>query len=404
MSEYIVHALQNRRQKIMGEEGPVPLNWMPFVVCSADFASEVSGFRRYRIRALELSRMVDATSEESPLKSFLSSFRGENLASSAALPEVFSLFVAESIEAWFDLWKSRSCPPFLDALEAWNRSELGRIFWTCRYRIDMRRRQIMAIWNVTPDSFSSHCEHDGAASLAHGKRLCDEGADVLDIGAESTRPGAQEVSPETERLRLEAPLEWAKTQGIPISVDTRHLSTMEWGLSHGLWDIVNDVALSSEVTQARDGAVFSCVRDYGAGYIAMAYECHEAPVYALDVCARRIVLQLGKRLDMAWASGCDMRQISVDPGIGFGKGLENDLRLITYAPRFLSIFGRPIWIAHSRKRCLAKATGKPLESLDEVTAIASGLSFASGADGVRVHSPRHTRCALVLSNSLWERK
>ena len=139
------------------------------------------------------------------------------------------------------------------------------------------------------------------------------------------------------------------------------------------------------------------------GYIAMAYEPHDAPELDFATGIRRITHQLADRLAMAWAARCDMRQIVVDPGIGFGKGLSNDLRLITESMKFLSILWRSVLIAHSRKRCIARATGLPIESLDTATAIASGLSFALGAAIVRVHAPQLSRQALMMSQVRWSR-
>lgn len=312
------------------------------------------------------------------------------------------IYRPQSLASW---WRLLDAPnhPFIEALESWNRSPFARKFLTRRFEIDLTTPRVMGIWNVTPDSFSSFCEEGDAASLAHGEKILAQGAEILDIGAESTRPRGTAIDDDEEQMRLRAPLSWAAGRQVPISLDTRHIATMKWAIDGDFIDIVNDVALSNRVTTQRDGAVFDIIRDSRCGYIAMAYEPHDAPELDFATCIRRITHQLADRLAMAWAARCDMRQIVVDPGIGFGKGLSNDLRLITESMKFLSILGRPVLIAHSRKRCIARATGLPIESLDTATAIASGLSFALGAAIVRVHAPQLSRQALMMSQVRWSR-
>ena len=313
------------------------------------------------------------------------------------------IYRPQSLASW---WRLLDAPnhPFIEALESWNRSPFARKFLTRRFEIDLTTPRVMGIWNVTPDSFSSFCEEGDAASLAHGEKILAQGAEILDIGAESTGPrGGTAIDDDEEQMRLRAPLSWAAGRQVPISLDTRHIATMKWAIDGDFIDIVNDVALSNRVTTQRDGAVFDIIRDSRCGYIAMAYEPHDAPELDFATCIRRITHQLADRIAMAWAARCDMRQIVIDPGIGFGKGLSNDLRLITESMKFLSILGRPVLIAHSRKRCIARATGLPIESLDTATAIASGLSFALGAAIVRVHAPQLSRQALMMSQVRWSR-
>ena len=146
----------------------------------------------------------------------------------------------------------------------------------------------MGIWNVTPDSFSSFCEEGDAASLAHGEKILAQGAEILDIGAESTRPRGTAIDDDEEQMRLRAPLSWAAGRQVPISLDTRHIATMKWAIDGDFIDIVNDVALSNRVTTQRDGAVFDIIRDSRCGYIAMAYEPHDAPELDFATCIRRI--------------------------------------------------------------------------------------------------------------------
>ena len=260
----------------------------------------------------------------------------------------------------------------------------------------------MAIWNISPDSFSSFCEADGADSFAHAERLCKEGADILDIGAESTRPGAVPISEAEEIQRLKEPLLWARTHlHCPISLDSRHPGTIEWALSEGLADIVNDIGASARPGDERDGRIYRAAARANAGLVVMAWEDHNAEILPFDVCLKKIYEQLAMRVEFAVNQGVDRRSIVVDPGIGFGKGMENDLRLITHAPKALADLGCPVLIAHSRKRCLARLTGLGIESLDLPTAIASAMAFCSGAAMVRVHQPGESVIArqLFLSSS-----
>ena len=254
--------------------------------------------------------------------------------------------------------------------------------------IDLNIPRIMAIWNVTPDSFSSFCEPELASSTTHAERLCCEGADILDIGAESTRPGSTPVSCEEEQARLQQPLVWAKTHTqCPISLDSRHLKTILWALSMGYVDIINDVGESEEPADEREGVIYRAVRDAGAGLVLMAWNDHGGEILSFEKCVKKIVIQLEKRLQMALDNGVDKRAIVLDPGIGFGKGLDNDMRLIAHAPSALAHLGCPVLIGHSRKRCLAQTVGLPVEKLDAPTAMASAIAFMQGASIVRVHQP-----------------
>ena len=131
----------------------------------------------------------------------------------------------------------------------------------------------------------------------------------------------------------------------------------------------------------------------------MAWNPHDTPQPAFDVCVKKIVLQLAQRMDYAFNCGMNMRAIVVDPGIGFGKGLDNDYRLITEAPEILEILGRPVMIAHSRKRCLARIAAPDKQSLDLSTHITAAFAMQHGASLIRVHDPKGavTARSLVLA-------
>ncbi|MBO4350980.1 MAG: dihydropteroate synthase [Proteobacteria bacterium] len=273
--------------------------------------------------------------------------------------------------------------------------------WYVRNQIiDLTMPKIMAIWNVSPDSFSSFCEEENAAGTAHAERLCAEGADILDIGAESTRPGAEPISPQEEIARLQSPLIWAKSHILcPISLDSRHADTIQWALSNELVDIINDVGESTTPCEMRDGAIYKAVHDAGAGLVLMAWNDHDSEVLPFEDCLKKIVIQLENRLQMALDYGIDKRSVVLDPGIGFGKGLDNDMRLIAHAPKALEHLGCPVLIGHSRKRCLARALGLPIEKLDGPTAMASAIAFMQGASIVRVHQPIQSLYARQIAHA-----
>ncbi len=244
----------------------------------------------------------------------------------------------------------------------------------------------MGIWNVSPDSFSSHFDCD-AASCEHALQLCKDGADIIDIGAESTRPGAAPISADEEINRLKTPLEWAKQHiELPVSLDSRHPQTIQWALSHQYVELINDIGASETPCHEREGRIYAAVRDAGCHLIVMAWNDHNAPILTFDECLKKIIIQLKKRVEFAVDIGVDPGRIIVDPGIGFGKGLENDIKLISHAPEALKCIGCPVLIAHSRKRCIAGIAGKNSHP-DTTTAIASAIAFAKGASIVRVHQP-----------------
>ncbi|MBR4984316.1 MAG: dihydropteroate synthase [Proteobacteria bacterium] len=254
--------------------------------------------------------------------------------------------------------------------------------------------KIMGIWNVSPDSFSSFVECD--AGLALASRLIREGADILDVGAESTRPGADPVSPAEEAARLASLSQARMMFTCPISLDSRHVETIEWALKCDLVDIVNDIGESEQISERREGKIYRLVGERHAGIVLMAWRDHNAGSFGFEACMRFIYDQLARRIEYALYCGVAQEAIVVDPGIGFGKGLENDLRLITEAPRALAPLGCPVLIAHSRKRCLARATGLTVPELDWPTAVTAALAMQNGAAIVRVHAPKETVVAKKL--------
>lgn len=253
-----------------------------------------------------------------------------------------------------------------------------------------RRLLIMAIVNVTPDSFSDggkYLEYNQA--VAHALELIHDGADILDLGAESTRPGSQAVPAATQIERLLPVLRKLRAHtDIPISIDTTSAEVAACMLENGA-DIINDISAARF-----DGNMLQTCKAFNAPIILMHMQgtpqnMQQNPVYddvVAEVCAflRDAALR-------AEAAGLVRNQIILDPGLGFGKTLEHNLELMRNIPE-LKAQGYPLLIAASRKSFLRtlltgdKTTPAPLNALDTATNVTTMLSFAGGADLVRVHN------------------
>jgi dihydropteroate synthase len=245
------------------------------------------------------------------------------------------------------------------------------------------RTLVMGILNVTPDSFSDGGRfEDPNAAIEHGSRLVDDGADIVDVGGESTRPGSGSV-PAEEELRRVRPV----IQGLverhpahPISIDTRKAEVAAAAIEVGA-TIVNDVS------GARDPAMFDTVREHDASMVLMHMQgdprtMQEAPSYQ-DVVAE-VKEYLRERVEAAEFAGVDPERIMVDPGIGFGKDLEHNLELLRRIDALLEI-GRPVLIGPSRKRFLGTILDLPEGERVEGTAGAVAWAVARGVHAVRVH-------------------
>jgi dihydropteroate synthase len=268
------------------------------------------------------------------------------------------------------------------------------MFWqTARHRLDMSTPKVMGIVNVTPDSFSDGGAFAStAAAVEYCRRLVDEGADILDIGGESSRPGAQSVSLETERQRVLPVLEVALTMGCAVSLDTTKPALMSEALAMGL-DIVNDInSLSAP------GALESVAAQPLCGVCLMHMRGNPASMQSLAVYGDVVVevrSALAFRVAALRAAGVHSERIVLDPGIGFGKSVEHNLDLLRRQRELLSL-GFPLLTGWSRKSSLGAITGRDTAGRLAASLSAAMASALNGASIVRVHDVAATVDALKI--------
>jgi len=250
----------------------------------------------------------------------------------------------------------------------------------------------MGIVNVTPDSFSDGSRFlDAPRAIAHGRRLVDEGADILDIGGESTRPGAEPVSLDEELRRVLPVVEGLSSLAVPVSIDTYKVEVMRAALDAGA-SMINDVnALRGEGTldAARSSNCGVCLMHMQGNPQTMQL----CPQYG-DVVAE-VREFLAQRVAACEAVGIARERLVVDPGFGFGKSKAHNLQLLRHLNAIASL-GVPVLAGLSRKSTLGKITGKPaLERVSESVAAAL-LAVQRGAAIVRVHDVDETHDALLV--------
>ena len=270
----------------------------------------------------------------------------------------------------------------------------------CRGRLlVLDRPRIMGVVNVTPDSFSDGGHHaDTAAAVAHGLRLVEEGADILDVGGESTRPGAGEV-PVAEEIARVVPVVEAlgKACAVPVSVDTSKPDVMRAAVAAGA-GMINDV-----YALRRDGAM-QAAADSGAAVclVHMLGEprtMQEAPDY--DDVVAEVHRFLAERIFACEMSGIPRKRLLVDPGFGFGKSLEHNLKLLRQLARFTDL-GSPILAGLSRKRMIGELTGRAVGERVHGSVAAAVIAVQNGAGIVRVHDVAATRDALALCHAVMQ--
>ena len=269
------------------------------------------------------------------------------------------------------------------------------MFWqTTRFRIELARPLVMGIVNVTPDSFSDGGQHaDTRAALAHCERLLAEGADMLDIGGESTRPGAEPVGPALELARVLPVLEGALKLGCPVSVDSFKPEVMQQALALGA-DIVNDInalrARGAAEVVAAHASCGVCLMHMRGAPLTM----QQRPEYG-DVLAE-VLDFLRERSEALQVLGVADERIVLDPGIGFGKSVEHNIELLRRQRELLAL-GRPLLIGWSRKSTLGAITGRAAPQERVAASLAAALAAVeSGASIVRVHDVAATVDALKV--------
>jgi dihydropteroate synthase len=259
------------------------------------------------------------------------------------------------------------------------------------------RPQVLGVVNVTPDSFSDGGKFlEPAAAVAHAEQLVAEGADAIDLGAESTRPGAVPVSPDAEWARLDPVLSAAvRRLHVPLSVDTRHAEVARKAIDAGA-DIINDVE------GLRDPQMRRVVANGGAAAVVMHMRGTPPTMQqetSYDDVRREVYRRLATSLELAEQDGVAADKLAVDPGLGFGKTPEQSLELLAHVGELRSL-GRPVLVGASRKSFLGWATGEAEPRARVDAGVAAALYAAEhGVAIVRTHDVGPTVRALRL----WER-
>lgn len=273
--------------------------------------------------------------------------------------------------------------------------------WTCR-DLDLElgeRPLVMGILNVTPDSFSDGGQHAGfAAAVSHGRRMLADGADIVDVGGESTRPGAEEVPEPVELERVVPVIEaLAREPRAIVSVDTRKASVARAAIDAGA-RIVNDVTALTG-----DPGMIRVVRESGCGAILM-HMLGTPRTMQTDPSYEDALAEVGEYLAGRIASlvtaGLQRDCLVVDPGIGFGKRVEDNLDLLAGIAEIGRICGRPVAIGLSRKSFLGRLTGRDVQ--DRLAGSLAALTYAAlrGACVLRVHDVRESVDAVRVAMAL----
>jgi dihydropteroate synthase len=259
--------------------------------------------------------------------------------------------------------------------------------------------KIMGILNVTPDSFSDGGKFaDFQAAITQADDLICAGADILDVGGESTRPFAEPVSTEEELRRVIPVIEAVRHKHkIPISIDTTKAAVAREALKAGA-DIINDVSALN-----KDPEMITVVQQTSVPVIIMHMQgtptdMQVKPVYS-DVITE-IIDFFTERIDWITSNGIDRKRLIIDPGIGFGKTLQHNLSILKHLEKF-SALNLPLLLGHSRKRFLGAITGIPAEQeRDLATAVVAALCATKNIAIVRVHNVAATRQALLVAEAL----
>ena len=268
---------------------------------------------------------------------------------------------------------------------------------TARRAIPVDRALVVGILNITPDSFSDGGRHLAAADAVRAAwRMKEQGAALLDIGGESTRPGAAMPDEQEEIRRVVPVIEQLADVGLPLSVDTRRAAVARAALAAGA-EIINDVS-----GLAFDPAMAGTVADAGAGVIIMHMRGTPDTMDSLatygDVVAE-VCAELAQRREAAQAGGIPGECIVMDPGLGFAKNAEQNLALLAGLEAIVDL-GYPVMVGPSRKRFLGTVTGKALNERDSATAAACVAARMKGATLFRVHDVASAAEALKVADAV----
>jgi dihydropteroate synthase len=267
------------------------------------------------------------------------------------------------------------------------------------------RVTIVGVINATPDSFSDGGRllgGDGAldlgAACAAAHALVAAGAHVIDVGGESTRPGASPVPVAVEIARTRPLVEaLAKGLAVPLSIDTRHAAVAEAALDAGA-RVVNDVS------GGRHDPVLAAVAARAGATLIVGHLRGEPATMQQDVAFEDVLGEVGdelaRALERARDAGVPRSRLAADPGLGFGKRLAHNLALLANAGELKARLGVPVLVGPSRKAFLGELTGDPVEARDLATAVACGIAVFAGADAVRVHDVAGARRAVALGQAL----
>lgn len=273
------------------------------------------------------------------------------------------------------------------------------VFACGRFSLSLERPLLMGILNVTPDSFSDGGSYNRLdAALAHAERLLADGADILDIGGESTRPGAPYVSLEEELQRVLPLLQRLAALQVPLSLDTRRTSVMRAALQAGAVDLINDVSA------LEDEGALALVAAANVGICLMHKQgnpdtMQQQPDY-VDV-VQEVGSYLARRIELCLAHGIARDRLLADPGFGFGKTLEHNLQLLRELPQLEALAGAPLLVGMSRKSMLGAITGEQQPDQRLGASVAAALLAAQrGAKVIRVHDVKATHQALQVWQAL----
>jgi len=259
------------------------------------------------------------------------------------------------------------------------------------------RPVVFGVLNVTPDSFSDGgLWHSPDSALEHARAMVADGADVIDVGGESTRPGAARIDDGEERQRVEPIIRALVSEGISVSLDTMRADTARLGINLGI-DYINDVSGGLS-----DPAMLGVVADSDVSYIAMHWrgesDVMDGNASYGDV-TRDVLTELRARIDAALGAGVAPGKLWIDPGLGFAKTPDHNWQLLRDLNQFVAL-GYPVLVGASRKRFLSPFGEAPTDR-DQATAIISVLSAEAGVAAVRVHDVARTVEALRVRSAWW---